>query len=426
MSLQKLKNKIHQFSNSSDFQNAFEQLKADVREAVNIEEPGDHKPYYTNHVARELFQKAADFGLNHLIEGEVDAGFRPVAGDTTFLDSVVTVLSTPTLGISTDSETMQVTLTSTTVTDASTYQFQVSTSSDFSSPTNIQNTNSTTASYQVTSTGTFYFRLRACGADNSQSNWTAIQNVSSEAWTPAKLSTIAWYDASDTSTITTSIAGNDVIKMTDKSSNGFDLTVISSNRVGPDSGTRTLNDLNVLEYSKTSTSSNVILEHNGFNQNQPIVLTMLVHLDNEGVSTGEQDFLISFTEQIDPRLSIRRTTSDAFQILAQGAGITSDTNTVTEPGDYLVTAYLNSSNSSLRINGNFEKSGSLPNNTLVNINLGGEFNENQCLDGFIAETIFYSKNSDIIKIEGYVAHKWGQSSKLPSNHLYKTNAPLTF
>jgi len=87
MNLQKLKNKIHQFSNSSDFQNAFDQLKADIREAVNSEEPGDHKPYYTNHVARELFQKASDFGLDHLIEGEVDAGFRPFPGDTTFLGS---------------------------------------------------------------------------------------------------------------------------------------------------------------------------------------------------------------------------------------------------------------------------------------------------------------------------------------------------
>lgn len=426
MSLQKLKNKIHQFSNSSEFQNAFEQLKADVREAVNIEEPGDHKPYYTNHVARELFQKAADFGLNHLIEGEVDAGFRPVAGDTTFLDSAVTSLSTPTLGISTDSDTMQVTLTSTTVTDASTYQFQVSTSSDFSSPTNIQNTSSTTATYEVTSIGTFYFRLRACGANSSQSNWTAIQNVSSEAWTPAKLSTIAWYDASDTSTITTSNAGDDVIKMTDKSSNGFDLTVITANKVGPDSGTRTLNDLNVLEYSKTSTSSNVILEHNGFNQNQPIVLTMLVHLDDEGISTGEQDFLISFTEQQNPRLSIRRTTGNSFQVLSNSGAVGSGNGSVTEPGEYLVTVYFNSTGTSLRINGSFINSGSVANNTLVNINLGGEFNENQCLDGFIAETIFYPQNSDIIKIEGYVAHKWGQSSKLPSDHLYKTSAPLTF
>lgn len=87
MSLQKLKNKIHQFSNSSDFENAFDQLKSDIIEAVNNEEPGDNKPYYTNHVARELFQKASDFRLGHLIKGEVDAGFRPIAGDTTFLDS---------------------------------------------------------------------------------------------------------------------------------------------------------------------------------------------------------------------------------------------------------------------------------------------------------------------------------------------------
>ena len=333
---------------------------------------------------------------------------------------------TPTLDVqSTTTTDPDVLLTATT--DADTFEFQRSTSSDFTSGvTALQNTSSNTYTDLSPGPGTYYYRVRAAN-ENGNSQWSAIHTAVIVEWSPAATTTVAWYDAADTSTITTSNGGNDVTQMNDKSSNNFDLTVINANKVGPDSGTRTLNGLNVLEYSKTSTASDVILEHDGFNQSQPIVLTMLVRLDDEGIGpTGEQDFLISFTEQQNPRLAIRRTTSDAFQVLSNSGSIASANGSVTEPGEYLVTVYFNTTSTSLRINGNLISTGSIANNTLVNINLGGEFNENQCLDGFIAETVFYPSNSDISAVEGYMAHKWGLNGNLPTNHPYKDAPPTQY
>lgn len=53
---------------------------------------------------------------------------------------------------------------------------------------------------------------------------------------------------------------------------------------------------------------------------------------------------------------------------------------------------------------------------------------NSSLDGSIAEIIGYSMSKNmpnyiLQKIEGYLSWKWGLQSKLPSTHIYKTNAP---
>ena len=62
-------------------------------------------------------------------------------------------------------------------------------------------------------------------------------------WDPSDESLIAWYDASDTGTITTS--GSEVTQIDDKSGNGYDLTPPGT---GPDSGTDTINGNNVLTF----------------------------------------------------------------------------------------------------------------------------------------------------------------------------------
>ena len=245
-----------------------------------------------------------------------------------------------------------------------------------------------------------------------------------DLWNPGDIETSnntlhAWYDASDTSTV---IATNNVVtQFNDKSSNGFDLTVINTSRVGPDTGTRSLNGLNVLDYNKESGSTTQILEYNNFNKSQPILVTTLVHFDDEAL-TGDQDFVFAFTDSTNPRLSLRRTTTSALQILTDSGSFGG--GTVTEPGTYLITTYLNTVNSSLRINGEYINTGSIPGNTLTNINLGGNCFEDQGIDGFIAEMVISSSDTDITRIEGYLAHKWGVQAQLPADHAYKTNAPV--
>jgi hypothetical protein len=52
----------------------------------------------------------------------------------------------------------------------------------------------------------------------------------------------------------------------------------------------------------------------------------------------------------------------------------------------------------------------------------------QNMDGFLGEMILITHNSSStvtnrIKIEGYLAHKWGLTSSLPSGHTYETEPP---
>ena len=47
-------------------------------------------------------------------------------------------------------------------------------------------------------------------------------------------------------------------------------------------------------------------------------------------------------------------------------------------------------------------------------------------DGDYGELLIYDyalSDSEIAKIEGYLAHKWGLSANLPSAHPYKNSAP---
>jgi hypothetical protein len=80
---------------------------------------------------------------------------------------------------------------------------------------------------------------------------------SASYWTPASMPTIFWYDAADVTTITAT--GNQVTQMLDKSGNGWTVAPLTAGKIGPDTGTRTLNGLNVLEWTKTTTSTNQIL-----------------------------------------------------------------------------------------------------------------------------------------------------------------------
>ena len=57
------------------------------------------------------------------------------------------------------------------------------------------------------------------------------------------------------------------------------------------------------------------------------------------------------------------------------------------------------------------------------INLGGNLNEDQGIDGFIGDVVMYSSANDITEVEGYIAHKWGIQGSLPSNHDYKNSPP---
>jgi hypothetical protein len=241
-----------------------------------------------------------------------------------------------------------------------------------------------------------------------------------ELWTPSNILSIFWHDAADLATITAT--GNQVTQMLDKSGNGWTIAPITAGKIGPDTGTRTLNGLNVLEFSKTTTSTNQILENNSFTQAQPFFIAMALRLDGDALS--DQDFIFSGTETANPRIAVRRTTTDSFQILTNAGSFGTPNGSVTEGNNYLALFYFNSTSSTIRINGALAATGSIANNSFTSLNIGGNFGEEQALNGFIAETIAFTDPNDQVLIEGYLAWKWGLQANLPALHAYKDSPPL--
>ena len=237
-------------------------------------------------------------------------------------------------------------------------------------------------------------------------------------WIPSMISTIFWYDASDLATITSS--GNQVTQMLDKSGNGFTLTP-RAGFVGPDTGTRTLNGLNVLDYVKTGTSSNVLLENSAFSQAQPFCIAAVMSFDDEGVTTGDQDFLFSGTDASANRIAVRRTTGDAWQIFSSSGNV--NAAGALEGYNYIPCFYFNSTASTIRVDGSLLNTGSIANNSFTHLNVGGNYAGGSNLDGLVGELIAFADPNDQEIVEGYLAWKWGMQDKLPVDHLYKNNVP---
>ena len=235
-------------------------------------------------------------------------------------------------------------------------------------------------------------------------------------WTPSNTSsTVGWWDASDSSTITTS--GSEVTAVTDKSGNGYTL---QRGTTGPNYGTRTLNGLNVFEFSGANYNT---LENNSFawdQANNALGFVAIYRLDDDGLT--EQDFLLSGTNS-STRIGVRRLTDQRWQILVTGGSITTASALGTEPVTQMMVARFNAGSSSIRIDGSTEAFGTIGSVAFSKINISGNYLEQQGVEGFIAEMIFFSDLTETQKIEGYLAHKWGLESNLDSSHPYALAAP---
>ena len=252
--------------------------------------------------------------------------------------------------------------------------------------------------------------------------WQIYAAISGGAlWTPQQIPTVFWYDPSDAATITTS--GTTVTQVIDKSGNGWTLSVTTAGKTGPTIGTRQLNGLNVFEYALTI-PNNQILENNSFTYAQattPINIAMIVRCDDEAVL--DQDFLFSGTESSSPRIFMRRTTGNQLQ-LSNTSSIETPVGSGAENQDLLVIGQVNSSNSAIRLNGTQLASGNIGTNSFVSLNIGGNFGEDQNVEGYIAETLSFADNSQQERVEGYLAWKWGLVANLPAGHPYKNQPPL--
>lgn len=300
--------------------------------------------------------------------------------------------------------------------------------SDFESRiSSILSANPDQKNYYINHTGReLYRKLYNFGLDNLISySYDSGFRPNLPHWSPFEISTAAWFDGSDLQTITSS--ENIVSNLNDKSGNSVNLTVPTTN-TGPKTGTRTLNDLNVIEWD----TAGQLLENTSFSHDQAnnaLYLAIVFSVDVNGL----QDFLFAGTDSAAPgnRMAVRRNVANSSIEILGGSGTGSNislrtsVNSCTEGDDYIILLKLNGATSEIRINGLSEKTGNIGTNTLETFTIGGNALGSQNIDGYIAEFVtFLGSNEE--EIEGYLAHKWGLESKLPSSHPYKKVAPFIF
>jgi M6 family metalloprotease-like protein/uncharacterized repeat protein (TIGR02543 family) len=236
-------------------------------------------------------------------------------------------------------------------------------------------------------------------------------------WTPEVLPGLkAWYDAADESTITKT-AGNRVSQWRDKSGNTFHVNQ-STDANRPLSGTRTLNDRNALDFSRTTAQSLVTTANI---TGQPLTAFAVASFD-----TSLTDLTI-FDGGGSNRCMIRRRSTD---ILATYAASWMD-GAAMSTGATMASAVFNGASSSLRKDGGTATTGNPGTGSLATgLTIGNVVSPSMTLgmDGMIGEVIFASGSlaaAEREKAEGYLARQWGLLDSLPETHTYKTTGPTS-
>jgi hypothetical protein len=276
-------------------------------------------------------------------------------------------------------------------------------------------------------------------------------------WTPSLITTALWLDAADASSVTT-VSGN-VSQWNDKSGNGRNAAQSTAgNRPAYQSAAQ--NGLNAVRFTAASehfltagTTSAWNFLHNGTASSVFVVSRVRSTGDNPDAahawigtcSTASFDTGVLFF--YDDRNAVPRNNSLA-SIVYKGAGsgvtvaVTSVDDLIT-PGAYSISSvYLDTDNATagnrikFRVNGGSDSGSNTSTNSVSAgnstdvLNIGsigtGAAARTFYLTGDICEILILNTLPDTTnrqRIEGYLAHKWGLTAKLPSDHPFKIVPP---
>jgi hypothetical protein len=246
--------------------------------------------------------------------------------------------------------------------------------------------------------------------------WGLWQSSSAPLWTPSNLTTYAWYDASDTNTITESAGA--VSQWDDKSGNNKHATQ-GTGTYQPTTGSRTIDGLNVLDFDGA---------------NNQLDLTSVISLSGEfgffavfeNDIVGEANMYFGETSGdnkigfYSSKTFLRVLTSDD-RTLAFGLGNNPVIVGVTRNSANKVDMAYNAAISYTRMFSDVAQSGASTWNRI-----GDGNGTAQGWNGTLGEIIVISGTvslSDRQKLEGYLAWKWGLEDNLPADHPYKDSAP---
>lgn len=222
----------------------------------------------------------------------------------------------------------------------------------------------------------------------------AVAPAAASSWTPASLSgLVAWFDASDGSTITAS--GGNVTEWRDKSGNARHLANAGT---GPATGSRTLNSLNVLDFPffRVLTRASVTVS-------QPYTVAWAGAYDSTfgpsdatvAISLGETSAYAAYAAISQWRM---------FNGTVLGGGTANSSA-------HCWVSIANGSSSSVRIDGSAQATGNAGTGNGSRINLGAASSTaTASFDGYIGEVVISTgalSGTDLTNLESYLKTKWG-------------------
>jgi hypothetical protein len=249
---------------------------------------------------------------------------------------------------------------------------------------------------------------------------------SAALWTPAQITTALWLDAADASTITT-ISGA-VSQWNDKSGNGRNVGQAAAG-ARPTYVQSGLNGRGTISFN----GSSAYLERVGsyLSTNWTCVVAGI-----NNTVTGTPVFVAqSSTLNSQPRWQLDRDSTNARQLHRNDAGtIIFPSQAGHTAASFLQVSTNDGSLIGVSLNGaTLTTASSITGSFSTNrLTIGGLYAGSTTvapasrLNGQIAEFVYVANMltaSDREKLEGYIAHKWGLTVKLPSNHPYKAAAP---
>jgi hypothetical protein len=250
----------------------------------------------------------------------------------------------------------------------------------------------------------------------------AISGSTNAAWDPSSITTRLWLDMDDQSTFTSS-AGN-VTAIADKSGNGYTFNAASGSTLTAVNTAQ--NNKNILRFDNNSDATSFTSV--GFSTTAVHKWYFVVKV----TASDSHDALVTFTKS-NPTLQM-------IMFNLSGAGVFTG-DWYMNPGTNMTGNSTNLLNQWVMLSAEFD----IPNGQATLALNATEYNTNVAQSGLSTmgamsvrlndyqnnadsdwgEVVFVEDvtqaNSD--KIEGYLAHKWGLTADLPSNHPYKTSAP---
>lgn len=268
-------------------------------------------------------------------------------------------------------------------------------------------------------------------------------------WTPASITTALWLDAADTTTVTES--GGAVSEWRDKSGNARHFAqATAGNR--PAYTAYALNNRPVIDFAAdfltsssaastwnflhNSTGSSVFIAAKAGTASDPNALYGFIGTNANASSN------IGCTLFYDDRISVPRNNATCALVSNGTAGnfVVNhvQANTWTPNAYQIIGAVTDPNNATtgqrslFYVNGGSVLTSNTGSNSLTNSNATNTLDVGSCgggtftLTGGIAEIVITSgliSTPSRLLIEGYLAHKWGLSGNLPSDHPYKNTAP---